>query len=126
MYALDVQVYLQHEIAWPLPRGERVIIGRDDAERVTAVVHWWQMSGPGRVKVLAAARSLHVREQGLGDEMLEELFSRLLEEIEDKEIKAVTVYCLVDWANEPCQKLLARNRFRVVHRAVRTRILMTG
>lgn len=113
LYAeLEAQTGIREAIQLPLPRGEYVLVGRDP-EGIAAVCWWYEVGGPARVKILVAGVALRLRGGGrhIGDEMLEQVVSRLLERADPAFHPCIAVQVLVSPYNGPSQALLSRAGF---------------
>lgn len=105
-HELEAQVGLQN-IQFPLPRGERVLVGRDSTG-VMAALCWWIELGRGRFKILGAAVALTHRglTPRVGKLLIDEVIDRLLSDADGAGVEVVSVYGLVRPKNGNSQRML--------------------
>lgn len=109
---LEAQTGIREGIQFPLPRGEFVVLGRDE-EGLACVAWWIEVGGPVRVKLLVAGVALRLRKRGLrvGDDIMSEVVARLIDRVVGRDIKVVMVFGLVHPSNTASADLLARHGF---------------
>lgn len=111
LWELEAQTGIR-EIQLPLPRGEHLLIGRDD-DGIACACWWYEVGGPASVKLLVAAVARRLRRTSLkvGDQLMEEVVTRLIERVDGTEVQCVAAFGLVHPSNGPSQALLARHGF---------------
>lgn len=109
---IEAQTGIREGVQFPLPRGEFVVLGRDD-DGIACVAWWIEIGGASRLKLLSVGVALRLRRRGLrvGDEMMTEVVARMIDRVAGRDITVIMVHALVHPSNNASAHMLARHGF---------------
>lgn len=109
VWEFEVQVEIQ-SVALPLPAGEYLLLGRKNGELV-AVCWWGEVNGPRYVQLYCIAVCVDLRgsEDRVGDQILNEVKSRLLGNAQVIPGDCVMAQARIDHSNVESQSMMERH-----------------